>query len=83
MQELKKFPNRKEPKERIMSNKKTPKFENFEKGMTKDYTPPKYVVQPPVDDKGWEMFSAAFNKQKSYFKPGIKSANQDLKDHEY
>jgi hypothetical protein len=66
-----------------MSNKKTPKFENFEKGMTKDYTPPKYVVQPPVDDKGWEMFSTAFNKQKSYFKPGIKSANQDLKDHEY
>jgi len=81
---LLKSQSRKELKERIMSiKKKTPKFDKFEKGMTSDYTPPKYVVQPPVNDKGWEMFSAAFNKQKGYFTPGIKSSNKELDEHEY
>jgi hypothetical protein len=67
----------------MAKKKRTPKFEQFTDGRTEEYSPPKYVVQPPVNDKGWEMFSAAFNKQKPYFKPGIKSSNQELKDHDY
>ena len=72
-----------------MTNKYRQSFEMFEKktqdadAETDSYTPPKYVVQPPVNDKGWELFKTAFDTQKSYFKPGIKSNNQDLKDHDY
>jgi hypothetical protein len=66
-----------------------PSFTIFEKksqegeGETESYAPPKYVVQPPVNDKGWEMFKTAFDAQKPYFKPGIKSSNHDLKEHDY
>jgi hypothetical protein len=70
-----------------MTNKYIQSFEMFEKKTqdadTDSYTPPKYVVQPPVNDKGWELFKAAFDAQKPYFKPGIKSSNQDLKEHDY
>ena len=72
-----------------MNNNYMPNFTEFliEKkkveGETEDYTPPKYVAQPAVDDKGFGLVSSAFNSQKSYFKPGIKSSNQNLKEHEY
>ena len=67
----------------MSKNKKTPKFDEFNKTFTNDYVPPKYLVKPQPGDKGWEMFKIAFDKQKSYFKPGIKSSNQDLEEHEY
>jgi len=70
-------------------NKYAPSFNDFltEKKKveadTDDYTPPKYVAQPAVDDKGYGLVASAFDKQKSYFKPGIKSSNQDLDEHDY
>lgn len=67
----------------MSKSKKTPKFNEFNKSLTGDYTPPKYLVKPQPGDKGWEMFKIAFDNQKSYFKPGIKSSNQDLEEHEY
>ena len=70
----------------MMTNKHIPNFTDFlieSKAETSDYTPPKYVVQPPVGDAGWEIVSKAFNDQKSYFKPGIKSSNKELDEHEY
>ena len=67
----------------MAKNKKTPKFEDFDKSYTDDYVPPKYLVKPQPGDKGWEMFKIAFDDQKSYFKPGIKSSNKNLKEHDY
>lgn len=68
-------------------NKYAPSFNEFlsekKNADTDEYTPPKYVAQPAVDDKGFGLVAAAFDKQKSYFKPGIKSSNQDLDEHEY
>jgi hypothetical protein len=63
-----------------MSNKKTPKFEDFEKSYTDDYTPPENVVQPAKGDKGYALFIKAFNDQKTYFQPKIRSTNKDLSD---
>lgn len=67
-----------------MSNKKkyVNKFDEFQDSETGNYAPPKYVVQPPVNDKGWELFKSAFDKQKSYFNPKIKSTNLDLSNEE-
>jgi len=66
---------------------KLPSFKMFEKksqdSETDSYAPPKYVVQPPVNDTGWQIFKTAFDTQKPYFKPGIKSSNHDLKEHDY
>jgi hypothetical protein len=62
---------------------KTPKFKEFSKSFTTDYEPPKYLVKPQPDDKGWEILKTAFDDQKTYFKPGIKSSNKNLKTHEY
>ncbi len=70
----------------MMTNKHIPNFTNFlieSKAETSDYTPPAYVVQPPVGDTGWAIVSKAFNDQKPYFKPGIKSSNKELDEHEY
>ena len=67
----------------MAKNKKTLKFDEFSKSFTDDYTPPEYLAKPQPGDKGWEMFKTAFDKQKSYFKPGIKSSNQDLEEHDY
>ena len=58
-------------------------FLNEAKADTSNYVPPKYVVKPAKDDKGYEMFAAAFNRQKPYFKPGIKSSNEDVEDHDF
>ena len=71
-----------------MNNKHILNFADFlieSKGEanTSDYTPPAYVVQPPVGDTGWEIVSKAFKDQKPYFKPGIKSGNKDLSEHDY
>lgn len=68
----------------MTSNKKKhiSSFDEFSESDTSNYTPPKYVVQPPVNDTGWEMFKTAFDKQKSYFKPKIKSTNLKLSDDE-
>ena len=71
-----------------MTNKHIQNFTDFlneAKGEanTSDYTPPAYVVQPPVGDAGWEIVNKAFKDQKSYFKPGIKSINKDLDEHDY
>jgi hypothetical protein len=69
-----------------MMNKYIPNFADFlieSKAETSDYTPPEYVVQPPVGDTGWQIVSKAFNDQKSYFKPGIKSSNKELDEHDY
>lgn len=57
------------------------KFEEFEEGLTSSYKPPKYLVQPADDDKGFDMFQKAFNSQKKYYKPFIRSTNKDLKEH--
>lgn len=53
------------------------------KSATEDFAPPTQVVKPAKDDKGYGLVNAAFKNQKSYFKPGIKSVNQDLDEHEY
>ena len=69
-----------------MMNKHIPKFADFlieSKAETSDYTAPEYVVQPPVGDTGWEIVSKAFKDQKPYFKPGIKSSNKELDEHDY
>ena len=73
-------------REKTMTNKYIPTFEQFlneAKGETNSYAPPKYVAQPAEGDKGYALVSAAFNSQKPYFKPGIKSSNQQLEDHDF
>ena len=78
------MPQNVEPKEKPMSSKKkTQKFEDFEKSYTDDFTPPEYLVKPAKDDKGFYLFKKAFDDQKSYFKPGIKSSNKDLDENDY
>lgn len=67
----------------MAKNKKTPKFDEYSKSFTDDYVPPKYVAKPQPGDKGWEMFKKAFDDQKTYFKPGIRSTNKDLDEHNY
>jgi len=69
-------------------NKHIPTFADFilegkDNADTSNYTAPEYVVQPPVNDTGWEIVSKAFKDQKPYFKPGIKSGNKDLSEHDY
>jgi hypothetical protein len=66
----------------MSSKKKTQKFEEFEKTYTDDYKAPEYLVKPAKDDKGFYMFKKAFDDQKSYFRPRIKSTNKDLDDSE-
>jgi hypothetical protein len=72
-----------------MTNKHIPNFADFlieskkDDSNTSNYTAPEYVVQPPVGDTGWEIVSKAFNDQKPYFKPGIKSGNKELDEHDY
>jgi hypothetical protein len=73
-----------EPKEKPMSNKKkTQTFEDFEKSSTNDYPPPTQLVKPAKGDKGYAMFKKAFDDQKSYYTPGIKSTNKDLDENDY
>ena len=59
---------------------KTPTFEEFDKSRTEDYPAPKYIVKPAKDDKGFAIVKQAFDDQKPFFKPGMKSSNQDLED---
>lgn len=69
-----------------MTNKYIPTFEQFvneAKADTSNYTPPTQVVKPAEGDKGYAIVSSAYNSQKPYFKPGIKSSNQQLEDHDY
>ena len=69
-----------------MTNKYMPTFEQFlneAKADTSSYAPPKYVAKPAEGDKGFALVSASFNEQKPYFKPGIKSSNQKLEDHDF
>jgi len=61
-----------------MTKNKTKKFEDFEQGLTSDYTPPKYLVQPAEGDKGFYMFKKAFDDQKKYFRPFISNSNKEL-----
>lgn len=63
-----------------MTKNKTKKFKEFEDGLTNSYDPPKYLVQPAEGDKGFEMFQKAFQDQKIFFKPFIRSTNKDLED---
>lgn len=65
--------------------KRTPKFDKFEKSdaSTNNYTPPTQIVKIPDGDKGYGLVSAGFNDQTVYFKPGIKSVNHDLTNHDY
>ncbi len=64
--------------------KKTPKFDRYERdGNTASYPPPRQIVKIPDGDKGYALVNADFKKQTSYFKPGIKSVNKDLKEHDY
>jgi hypothetical protein len=64
----------------MTKNKKTQKFVDFEEGLTSNYEPPKYVAQPAEGDKGFEMFHKAFQDQKVFFTPFIRSTNKDLED---
>jgi hypothetical protein len=57
---------------------------------TSEYTPPKYLVSPALDQEGNgtvdddidSYMTGELNKSKSYFKPGIRSANPPNKvDH--
>ncbi len=78
------LPRNAELKEKPMSSKKkTQTFEDFEKSYTDDYTPPDQLVKPAKGDKGYAMFKKAFDDQKSYYKPGIKSTNKDLDESDY
>jgi hypothetical protein len=53
-------------------------LESKDEDLTSSYSPPEYLVQPAKGDKGFEMFKKAFDSQKKYFKPSIRSTNQDL-----
>ena len=53
-------------------------LENKDEDLTSSYSPPKYFVKPAEGDKGFEMFKKAFDEQKKYFQPSIRSTNQDL-----
>lgn len=46
-------------------------FEKSNSASTDRYEPPKYVVQPAKDDKGFAMFKAAFDSKKRKYTPGI------------
>ena len=46
--------------------KNLPKFEDYEKGSTESYAPPKYLVQPAPNDTGFYMFKKAFDNQKKF-----------------
>jgi len=65
----------------MTKNKKTPNYEEYEKSLTSNYSPPEYLVKPAEDDKGFAMFQQAFKNQKKYYQPSIRSTNTDLKDH--
>ena len=51
--------------------KKAKKIDNTVSGETSNYTPPEYVVQPAVGDKGFFMFKDAFDKMKKRFSVGF------------
>jgi hypothetical protein len=62
---------------------KLPDFRTFESAAeTEEYEPPQYVVKPAPGDKGFAMFKAAFDNQKSYFQPRIASSNHDIEDND-
>ena len=43
-----------------------------DKSLTDNYTPPKYLVEPQKDDKGFALVKAAFDSKKSFkYVPGI------------
>ena len=69
----------------MSSNKKSKNriqsFSEFEESLTSSYEPPEYVVKPAVEDKGFFMFKKAFDDQKKFFQPSIKSTNKDLEEH--
>lgn len=85
MKELKRLQTKNVKKEKPMTKrKKTPAFDKFERdGNTASYPPPTQIVKIPDGDKGYAIVNASFKDQTSYFKPGIKSVNKDLKEHDY
>lgn len=53
--------------------KKFKSFQEFsERGETSSYPPPKYVVEPAKDDKGFAIVKSAFDKTEKIFQPSIK-----------
>ena len=63
--------------------KNIPKFDKFTKDSETDsYSPPKYLVQPAPNDKGFYMFKAAFDNQKTFFAPRIASSNHEVPEND-
>ena len=56
----------------------TQTFEEFDKANTDNWPPPKYLVQPAKDDKGFALTKSYFHNMTTHFKPGIKDAKLDL-----
>lgn len=45
---------------------------------TDNFPPPEFVAKPAADDTGYNIVSAAYHDQTEYFRPGIRSTNQDI-----
>lgn len=62
----------------IKKKKYTETFEEFDSASTDNWPPPKYLVKPAKDDKGFALTKSAFNNMTKHFKPGISDAGLTL-----
>ncbi len=47
-------------------------------GETENYPPPEFLAKPAEGDTGYAIVSAAYHDQTEYFRPGIRSTNQEI-----
>lgn len=59
-------------------SKKTKTFEEFDKSSMDNWPPPKYLVQPAKDDKGFSLVKSHFHNMTNHFRPGIADAGLNL-----
>ncbi len=45
---------------------------------TDNFPPPEFLAKPAAGDTGYAIVSAAYHDQTEYFRPGIRSTNQDI-----